>query len=126
MPDILAGGARVFVRADRILEVESTERRKQTLADAQAIIGALRQLAAGRRVQVLIDIRATGGVDGDAQRHYNTEARTFATAVALVTSSTLGRIIANFVMAANEGVLPVRLFNDEASAVEWLKQHPPT
>ena len=123
MAEVLVGGTRVFARPDGIIQVVGVERRKQSLDDAKSVVSAIRSLAGERRVLMLLDITVTSGLETEAQRYYNQEGKQFADAIAVVTSSTIGRIIANFAIAANEGVLPMRLFNEVAPAVAWLHAH---
>ncbi len=124
MAEPLVGGTRTFLRPDGIVHVVCVERKKHSLADARAVIAAIRSLAAGRKILLLLDITITLGLDADARDHYNEEAKSFATAIAIVTSSTIGRVIANFIVGLNEGVFPIRLFKEEEAAVSWLRDHP--
>ncbi len=71
---------------------------------------------------MLLDMTVTGGVESDAQKYYNEQQSV--SALAVVTTSTLGRVIGNFMVGMSSGHLPIRLFSDEESALAWLKTLP--
>ena len=120
----LVGGMRVRVRPDDIVEITSLEARKHHLDDAQDVVATIQRLTRGKRARVLLDLNVTGGLETDARDYYKREGPGFATAIAVVTANFLGRVVGNLIVTSHEGLVPVRLFDDEASAVAWLEEHP--
>ena len=93
-----------------------------TLADARENTRAVSTLAAGRRVAMLLDTRASRGLDRDARLHYvRPEAAQELAALALLIDSQMGRMFGNFFMHVNRPPFPLRLFTAEADAITWLK-----
>lgn len=122
MPKVVVGGARIELRPDGIIHAVAEKRQKHTLEDAKAITAAVREMTGGKLLPMLLDMTVTGGVESAAQKYYNEQVSV--SALAVMTTSSLGRVIGNFVVGMSEGQLPVRLFGDEASAVAWLKVQP--
>jgi hypothetical protein len=93
-----------------------------TLADARENDDAVVSLAGGRRLPMLLDIRASRGLDREARQYYvRPEAAGQLTAVAMLIDSQIGRILGNFFMTVNKPPFPLRLFTAEADALVWLK-----
>jgi hypothetical protein len=99
---------------------------EETLADAQEGMRIARQLAGGRRIPILVDMRVVKSQDHDARAYYNSpEVLELSSAVALLVGSRVSTLIANFFLSINvkdRGRRPVRLFTDEAEALAWLKE----
>ncbi len=123
MSEISAGQARVSMRPDGIVAVIAENSREHTADEAAAVMDAVGKLLGGRRVPLLLNMVGAGGLTTEARDYYNARAPSLVTAVGIVTTSVVGRVIANFFIALNVGVLPVRLFSDERSAVSWLGGH---
>lgn len=80
-------------------------------------------LACGIRRPFLIDMTDVKSMTHEARAFYSgPEPPKTLTAVAILTSSNIGRAIANLFMALTPPVLPTRLFTDFAAAKEWLMQ----
>jgi len=97
-----------------------------TLADALENTRAVAELAEGRRVGMLLDTRASRGLDRDARLHYvRPEAADLVAALAMLIDSQIGRVLGNFFMRVNRPPFPLRLFTAEAEALAWLKGQRP-
>ncbi len=93
-----------------------------TLADARENDDAVTSLAGGRRLPMLLDTRASRGLDRDARLYYvRPEAARQLAALAMLIDSQIGRILGNFFMTVNKPPFPLRLFTSEADAILWLK-----
>ena len=93
-----------------------------TLADAQENSRALTAVAGGERAAMLLDTRASKGLDREARLHYvRPEAASELIALAMLIDSQIGRIFGNFFMNVNKPPFPLRLFTAEAEAIAWLK-----
>lgn len=93
-----------------------------TLADARENDAAVTSLAGGRRLPMLLDTRASRGLDRDARLYYvRPEAARQLAALAMLIDSQIGRILGNFFMTVNKPPFPLRLFTSEADAIIWLK-----
>lgn len=93
-----------------------------TLADAQENSRAFVAVTQGRRAPMLLDTRASRGLDRAARLFYvRPEAALDCLAMAMLINSQIGRILGNFYMHVNPPPFPMRLFMREAEAVAWLK-----
>ncbi len=123
MNEVKAGQARIFLRGDGIIVVVAENTQSHTVSDAEAVLEAVDRVRGGRRMPLLLNMAGSGTLESEAQRLYNARSPALVTAIGIVTTSVIGRVIANFLIAFNRGVLPTRLFNDEASAVRWLGEY---
>lgn len=111
--------------ADGVLRV-SVKPGEHTLAHARANIDAVRMLAAGKRVRVLLDFRAaSSGPDSDAQKFYmSPEVLAGMSAMAVLSSGVLSRMMANMLLAVMGNLkthgVAARAFSSEADAWDWL------
>jgi hypothetical protein len=95
---------------------------EHTLEDAKENINAVKQLAQGRKVAVLVDISEVKGADREAREYLSSpEAGKIQSACALIVGSAVSRLVGNFFLGLNKTPFPTKLFTDEAKAVEWLK-----
>ena len=113
-----------WLRGDGIIESRSFPLSEQKLADAVENVQALVTLSAGKRRPCLVDYRGIKSIDREARAYYaGTEICSVQTAAALVIDNYLERVIGNFFMGINKPRQPTRLFNNEADAIEWLKNY---
>lgn len=96
---------------------------EQTLADAQENVRIDRQLGAGRRRPLLVDIRAIKSQTSEARDYYTgAEGAACYSAVAVLIGSPISRLLGNFFIGFNkQAFAPVKLFTSEAEAMAWLK-----
>ena len=124
MEPITTRTAKIWLRADGIVQGVSLPKSYQTLEDAQVNAAALARVCLGEPRPWLIDIRLGQGVDRQARVYYSSEAVvrfTRAVAVALLIGSPVSRVVANFFISLNKMLIPTRLFTSEDQAVAWLK-----
>ncbi|PVZ56307.1 DUF7793 family protein [Arthrobacter sp. H-02-3] len=82
---------------------------------------AVRALAAGRRMPVLLVITGVVGVSVEARQVYTGSIA--ATAFALVGESPVDRVIAHYLLRSRSETIPAQFFSSESAAVEWLRQY---
>lgn len=70
---------------------------------------------------LLIDLTDIRSMSRDAREEYKTSsADENVKAIALVTESVVGRMIANFFLSFNKAKAPIKLFNNYNAAEKWL------
>ena len=111
---------RMWLRPDGIVQLVRCPRTTVLVEDATAAIETMARLTGGRRSPLLVDMRDTGPLDGAARAEL-TRRSELETAVALIVGTPLNRMMANLVLSVNRSRVPVRLFDNEASAIKWLK-----
>lgn len=95
------------------------------LADAQENVATTSLLTNQTRMPVLVDLRGVRSQSREARDYFGgPQAAATTLAVALLISSPVSRVLANFFLRLNSTRYPTRLFNDEASAITWLLEQP--
>ena len=82
---------------------------------------AVRALAGGRRMPVLLIITGVVGVSVEARHVYATSIA--ASAFALVGESPVDRVIAHYLLRSKTESIPAQFFTSEAEAISWLGQY---
>jgi len=123
MSEVKAGQARIALRDNNTVVVIAENASTHTKDDAVAVMAAVEKLLSGRRLPMLLNMAGSAGLENAARDYYNGRAPALVTAIAIVTQSIVGRVIANFLIALNAGVLPIRLFTEESVACDWLATH---
>lgn len=120
--------AEIITRTERIWLQDGVVRcvvlptASHTLADAHENDRAVASLTGNRRLPMLLDTRASRGLDRDARVYYvRPEAAQSLAALAMLIDSQIGRIFGNFFMSVNQPPFPLRLFTNESDALAWLK-----
>ncbi|MGC4087181.1 MAG: hypothetical protein QM756_04615 [Polyangiaceae bacterium] len=87
-----------------------------------ANVDAIRRVAGGKRRPILIDMSLPAPQTVEARAHYTSPSTgEIARAVAVVTPSTLGRVIANFLLGLSPPFVPMKLFPTRVAAEDWLR-----
>lgn len=89
--------------------------------EARVAGAAVRLLANGRRMPVLLVITGVVGVSVEARHAYTGSIA--ASAFAVVGESPVDRVIAHYLLRAGTETIPAKFFTSEAEAVEWLGQY---
>ena len=110
---------RMWLRPDGIVQLVWEPHVEIGLEDAIASTGALTGLVGGRRHPLLVDVHAAGPVDRRARMEWVRRSDLVA-GVAVIVTTSLGRMSGNIFLALSKPTPPTRLFADEASAVAWL------
>ena len=110
---------RIWLRPDGIVGMVFTPRVATDLADALAAIDAVTQLTGGRRSPLLVDMHGFGPPDRSARLELARRGDVVS-AVALIVDTPLSRMLGTFFLTVNKPPYPMRLFDNEASAVAWL------
>jgi hypothetical protein len=112
----------VWLGDDGILRIEITNPREHTLADAIENVEAGVRAGGGVKRAMLSRVVQPGPMTNEARAYYaSPEAARGLTALAMVTSSVLGRIVANLLMGLNTTPIPMRLFSSEQAALQWIR-----
>ena len=102
-------------------EVKTTD--EHLLEDAIENVRATSELVAGRRVFLLLDLRATVTISREAREYYAGPVNAkIVRATAMLINSSVGRIIGNFILRVNRPPFPFRLFSARESAEAWFHE----
>lgn len=120
--EIVTRTERIWV-ADGIVHCVVLPTPTHTLSDAHENSRAVDELAAGRKLPMLLDTRDSRGLDRDARLFYvRPEAAERVIALAMLIDSQVGRMFGSFYTNVHKPPFPLRLFNCEGDAVTWLKE----
>lgn len=108
--------------ADRGI-IEVTLPPNQVIEEPQARVAgaAVRSLAHGRRLPVLLVITGVVGVSVEARHVY--VGSIAPSAFALVGESPVDRVIAHYLLRWKTETIPAQFFTSESDAVAWLRQY---
>lgn len=115
--------AKTFLREDGIIHCEIIPGSEIELNDAIESVKAGYEVSSGIKRPVLVVFGKVKSLTREARAYFGGEETTRHTsAIALIVSSPVGRIIGNFMIGLNKTLYPTRLFNSEIDAVRWLKE----
>ncbi len=86
--------------------------------EARANLAALHELAGNQPILLIVDMREAGAITREARQIY---AAAQARAHAMVVGSPFTRIMANVALRLAKPTTPVRLFDSEDEAIEWMR-----
>lgn len=118
-----ASGAPIGVRMrdGGIIEVALPANEEIEGPEARVAGAAVRALANGRRMPVLLVITGVVGVSVEARQVY--AGSIAASAFALVGESPVDRVIAHYLLRSKTETIPAQFFTSEAEAIDWLGQY---
>ncbi len=111
---------RLWLRPDGIVHLVLASGTVLTLEDAVAAVAAVTRLTGGRRSPLLVDVRDAGQVDRAGRQELSRQEKVVS-AVAAIVGTPLSRMMGNLIINVSRPQMPVRLFDDEASALAWLQ-----
>lgn len=106
--------------ASGIIQVTLPPNKEIAGAEARVASAAVRTLANGRRVPVVLVITGVLGVSVEARQAYVSSIA--ASAFAVVGESPVDRVIAHYLLRSKTEAIPAQFFTSEAEALEWLGQ----
>lgn len=94
------------------------------LEDAIENVRVTARLTEGKRLPVMVDLRAVRSQSADARAYLaGQEATRVSLAVALIIRSPVSRMLGNFYLGFNRPEVPTRLFTSVAEAEDWLSTY---
>ena len=111
---------RMWLGPDGVVQMTWVSQAAIGLEDATAAIAVMTELTAGRRSPLSVDLRDSGPPSRPARLEF-TQHGDLVSAVGLIVGTPLRRVMGNFFLRVSRPPYPVRLFDDEASALAWLR-----
>ncbi len=98
------------------------------LEDARGCTQAMVQVSGGKPAPLLVDFTGLKSQTKQCRDYFAREPSHTKTylAVAILVTSPLSRIVANFFLGINKPIRPTRLFEDREAAVAWLRNYSAT
>jgi hypothetical protein len=108
---------------DGIMWSISKKRPPQTIEQARDSIDRLKEITNNKKVCMLIDVTNTSESSRELRDYAAEELPKLVKAIAMVSSSALGKMLANLFFSLKSQPYPVKMFNDEKEALAWLRQY---
>ncbi len=108
---------------DGIFCVISKKSPAQTLEEAKKDIENLMEIIGQKKVCMLVDATNSTESTKELRDYAAVEFPKFIKAMAIVSNSALGKMLANLFFNIKSQPYPTKMFNDENEAREWLKQY---
>lgn len=112
---------RMWLRPDGIVQLVWGPAVTMSLEDAIAATDAMTKLTGGQQCPLIVDAHAAGPQDRAARTEF-AHRGDLVPAVALIVATPLSRMMGNFFLAVSKPMAPTRLFDDESSALAWLRE----
>jgi hypothetical protein len=87
---------------------------------AREAVAALAGVCQGEQKPMLVDMKGTGALTRDARVVFAQPSS--ASRIALLGTSAVDRVIANFALGVSPVPVPTRFFTSEAAAMVWLRE----
>lgn len=112
----------VQLREDGIMHVHIKEGADMGISDAIQVVKAMGKLGNHKRFPVLVDCDEFATVDKEAREFWaKTKANLYTKADAVAYHSFAHKMVADFYINNNKPEVPTQVFQDNESAIEWLK-----
>ncbi len=88
--------------------------------DAKEAIAEAIELANGKEYVILFNVNVSGNISFEAREEFAKSKKRLA--VAIVTTSLANKLLGNFFIKFHKPLSSSRIFTDEQSAIEWLRE----
>lgn len=95
----------------------------QTVEEAKQNMVAFREFTGGKKVCILSDSTDSPPANKELRDYVAEVIPEIAKAVAIISRSAVGKMAANLFFSIKKQPYPVKMFNEENEAKEWLKQY---
>ncbi len=95
----------------------------QTVDEVKATMEEFRKITGGKKVCMLSDSTESTPIDKEMRDYIAEVLPDVALAVAIISRSAVGKMVANLFFSIKKQPYPVKMFNDETEAKAWLKQY---
>ena len=106
-----------------ILCVNSKRSPPQTTEEQKQSLKTFFDFLNGRKVCLLLDVTLANPSSEEQRELASAEFPGFTRALAFLSGSALGKMVANIFFSIKKQPYPLKMFTDEAEAKEWLKQY---
>ena len=114
----------VWLDKSGIIITVNTGELAHTLEHAKSQIAAFDKIFRGVQRPMIVDFTLVKSITRDAREFYaNEENSGKLKAMAIVTASSIGQLVGNFVLRVNGSRIPSRIFTDAGEAKSWIQQY---
>lgn len=95
----------------------------QTLMDTKKMMEILKEMIGEKKICILADATYSSEISKEVRDYVAVEFPKFIKAIAILSCSPLGRMIANLYFKLKAQPYPIKIFKEETEAREWIKQY---
>lgn len=106
-----------------IMYSKSKATKIQTLDEAKEVVEYIRNVSEGKKVCMLVDVTYAPESSREVREYAAEELPKLVKALAMVSESVLGKVLANLFFNIKSQPYPVKMFNGEKEAMEWLLKY---
>ncbi len=115
--------SRFWFDEDGILYSVSKKGPKQTLEQVKRSMEDFKKVIGNGKVCMMVDVTNSPETSKEVRDYVAKEFPGIIKAIAMVSGSALGKMLANLFFSVKSQPYPVKMFNNEQEAKEWLKQY---
>ncbi len=108
---------------DGILYSLSKKSPPQSLEETVKLMNDFREIIGSKKICMLIDVTNTTETTREVREYAALEFPKFVKAIAMISGSALGGMLANLFFSLKSQPYPTKMFKDEEEAKQWLKQY---
>lgn len=94
-----------------------------TLKDTKKSLEEFKEMVAGKKMCMLVDVTHSMESTRETRDYVAEEFPKYVKALAMVSDSALGKMLANLFFTLKKQPYPAKMFNNEQDAKTWLKQY---
>jgi len=106
-----------------ILYIIYKEAPVRTLEEAMLVMQEIKELVGNKKVCIAADVTYVAESCRDIRNYMAEEIPTIAKAIAVVSDSAVGKMMANLFFSLRPQPFPVKIFTDQAAAKMWLMKY---
>jgi hypothetical protein len=119
--------ARIWLDEDGIIRVVYSPGTEVTLEDAEEIFAIIKRISDGKIRPCFVNPAKQKSISREARMYMTINAPEILTACAVLITSPLTQIIANFIIGLNKLInkeaIPLKIFTSEKKAFDWLREY---
>jgi hypothetical protein len=113
----------VWIDGDGILYSISKKVPPQTVEESRKTLEDFKKITNGKKFCMLLDVTNSSPTDKETREFAAEELPKIVTALAMISDSPLGRMVANLFFALKPPPYPAKMFANEEDAKAWLLQY---
>lgn len=124
--ETITRNAKIWLSEEGIVWAVYSTGSEETLEDAEVNLGAVEKVCRGKKYPIFINPGPHKAVSREARIYYVKNSPKYATAIAVLMTSSFAKVLATFLSSLNKtinkGKFSVKFFLSEDKALDWLRE----